>query len=543
VNVKQKIWSLPIVTILIFAVGIAITYVLSSSTSTLLNRVGKVDYPFLDKTQLLIADLVGIQETLKSAVTAGDKNGLDAAAAKAAHFKKTVEGISAIPGKGNIAGQIKGEFDAYYQSASESASIMLGMKTGDIGKAMETMQPALQALNSTLSSSKERAAKEFESGLSASQGYIQRGLMINIGMASLIILGLGLVSYVIIASITANLKEILERVKDMASGDADLTKQVNIQSADEFGQIAKWINTFIGNLHTLISKMAAVSKDVKTASGEVAASNNHLSQRTEEQAASLEETASSMEQLTSTVKANADNARQANQLAIGASDVAAKGGQVVGQVVDTMNSIDASSRKIVDIISVIDGIAFQTNILALNAAVEAARAGEQGRGFAVVAAEVRNLAQRSAAAAKEIKTLIGDSVDKVQSGSRLVAQAGETMAEIVSSIKRVTDIVAEISAASSEQSIGIEQVNQAIARMDETTQQNAALVEQAAIAAKSLEEQALDLSEAVGVFKIDDAATPSARIASSRPAAEAKAVDWQRGRHALSAVVPIRAKI
>ena len=356
---------------------------------------------------------------------------------------------------------------------------MLGMKTGDIGKAMETIQPALQALNITLSSSKERAAKEFESGLSASQGYIQRGLMINIGMAGLIILGLGLVSYVIIASITGNLKEILERVKDMASGDADLTKRVNIQSADEFGQIAKWINTFIGNLHTLISKMAAVSKDVKKASGEVAASNNHLSQRTEEQAASLEETASSKEQLTSTVKANADNARQANQLAIGASDVAAKGGQVVGQVVDTMNSIDASSRKIVDIISVIDGIAFQTNILALNAAVEAARAGEHGRGFAVVAAEVRNLAQRSGAAAKEIKTLISDSVDKVQSGSRLVAQAGGTMAEIVSSIKRVTDIVAEISAASSEQSIGIEQVNRAITQMDETTQQNAALVEQA----------------------------------------------------------------
>jgi methyl-accepting chemotaxis protein len=257
-----------------------------------------------------------------------------------------------------------------------------------------------------------------------------------------------------------------------------------------------------------------------SATGQIAAGNADLSQRTEEQAASLEETASSMEELTSTVKQNADNARQANQLAAGASQVAVKGGAVVGQVVSTMSSINDSSKKIVDIISVIDGIAFQTNILALNAAVEAARAGEQGRGFAVVASEVRSLAQRSAAAAKEIKGLITDSVGKVEDGTRLVGEAGKTMDEIVTSVKRVTDIMAEIAAASQEQSSGIEQVNQAITQMDEVTQQNAALVEEAAAAAESLQEQAQSLTQAVSVFKL---AQGEARVAVAAPAPQRSA--------------------
>jgi methyl-accepting chemotaxis protein len=262
-------------------------------------------------------------------------------------------------------------------------------------------------------------------------------------------------------------------------------------------------------LDQMNAKLIGVLTDVhgsigsaENAAKEIAAGNSDLSQRTEMQASSLEETASSMEELTSTVKQNADNARQANQLAAGASSVAEKGGAVVGQVVHTMSSINDSSKKIVDIISVIDGIAFQTNILALNAAVEAARAGEQGRGFAVVASEVRSLAQRSAAAAKEIKALITDSVDKVEDGTRLVDEAGKTMDEIVASVKRVTDIMAEISAASQEQSSGIEQVNRAVTQMDEATQQNAALVEQASAAAESLQEQAQQLTQTVAVFRI-----------------------------------------
>jgi methyl-accepting chemotaxis protein len=257
------------------------------------------------------------------------------------------------------------------------------------------------------------------------------------------------------------------------------------------------------SLVDIVSRVRASTATIATGSAEIASGNQDLSSRTEQQAASLAETAASMEQLTATVKQNADNARQANQLAVSASSVAVKGGSVVAQVVDTMESINASSRKISDIIGVIDGIAFQTNILALNAAVEAARAGEQGRGFAVVATEVRNLAQRSAAAAKEIKTLIGDSVDKVDTGSKLVIEAGSTMGEIVDSVRRVTDIMAEIMAASDEQSAGIEQVNLAIGQMDQVTQQNAALVEEAAAAAESLQEQAGELARTVAVFKFE----------------------------------------
>jgi methyl-accepting chemotaxis protein len=297
------------------------------------------------------------------------------------------------------------------------------------------------------------------------------------------------------------LQEVVRMLGALARGD--LTDKITNEYSGTFGQLKDDANTTAEKLKEIISQIKEATDTINTGSREIASGNADLSQRTEVQASSLEETASSMEELTSTVKQNAESAKQANQLAIGASEVAAKGGEVVGKVVITMDSINDSSRKIVDIITVIDGIAFQTNILALNAAVEAARAGEQGRGFAVVAGEVRNLAQRSAAAAKEIKTLIGDSVEKVEGGSKLVAQAGQTMEEIVGAIKRVTDIVSEIAAASIEQSAGIEQVNQAITQMDEVTQQNAALVEEAAAAAESMQGQAQSLSESVASFKVD----------------------------------------
>ncbi len=288
---------------------------------------------------------------------------------------------------------------------------------------------------------------------------------------------------------------------------ADLTETITNEYYGTFGQLKDDSNGTVEKLKELIEGIKTSADAINTAAKEIAAGNTDLSQRTEEQASSLEETASSMEELASTVKQNAENAKQANQLAAAASSVAVKGGVVVGEVVNTMSAINDSSRKIVDIISVIDGIAFQTNILALNAAVEAARAGEQGRGFAVVAGEVRNLAQRSAAAAKEIKQLISDSVEKVEGGSRLVEEAGKTMEEVVTSVKRVTDIMSEIAAASMEQSSGIEQVNQAVSQMDEVTQQNAALVEQAAAAAESLEEQAESLAEAISQFKLDNGPT------------------------------------
>lgn len=282
----------------------------------------------------------------------------------------------------------------------------------------------------------------------------------------------------------------------------DLNTDIQVTSRDEAGQMLEALREMSTSLRGLVTEVMQGASTIASASDQIAQGNQELSSRTEQQASSLEETASSMEELTSTVRQNAENARQANQLAVSASDIAARGGALVHQVVDTMSSIDASSKKIVDIISVIDGIAFQTNILALNAAVEAARAGEQGRGFAVVAAEVRNLAQRSAAAAKEIKALIDDSVGNVEKGSALVGQAGTTMEGIVGSIRRVTDIMGEITAATQEQTIGIDQINQAIGQMDQATQQNASLVEEAAAASEALQRQAGDLADAVRVFNV-----------------------------------------
>ena len=286
-----------------------------------------------------------------------------------------------------------------------------------------------------------------------------------------------------------------------AIAEGDLSVDIRTASHDNTSLLFA-MKAMRDKLVGIVSQVRSGTDTIHTASSEIAQGNLDLSARTEEQASSLEETASSMEQLTSAVRQNADNARQANALAGAASDVAGKGGAVVGRVVQTMESINASSRKIVDIISVIDGIAFQTNILALNAAVEAARAGEEGRGFAVVASEVRNLAQRSSQAAKEIKTLIGDSVEQVEIGSRLVHDAGKTMDEVVTSVRQVADIMQEITAASAEQSAGIEQVNQAILQMDQVTQQNAALVEEAAAAAESLQDQAQILTDLVGVFRL-----------------------------------------
>jgi methyl-accepting chemotaxis protein len=310
-----------------------------------------------------------------------------------------------------------------------------------------------------------------------------------------------LASWSLTRGIVRPIREAVQLAETVASGD--LTRRIDASSNDETGALLRALRHMNDSLVQIVSEVRGGTDTIAGASGEIAAGNLDLSSRTEQQAASLEETAASMEQLTGTVRQNADNARQANQLAITASNVAVEGGAVVGQVITTMGSINESSRKIVDIIGVIDGIAFQTNILALNAAVEAARAGEQGRGFAVVASEVRNLAQRSAAAAKEIKVLIGDSVDKVDAGAKLVDQAGATMEQVVESIRRVTDIMAEITHATQEQTGGIEQVNQAIGLMDEATQQNAALVEESAAAATSMQEQAAKLAQVVGVFKLD----------------------------------------
>ena len=319
-----------------------------------------------------------------------------------------------------------------------------------------------------------------------------------------------------------NLGKLSQLLSAIAEGD--LTTRMHGDYQGVFARMRDDANSTVAQLTQIVGQIQASTSSITLAAGEIASGNSDLSRRTEQQAANLEETAASMEELTSTVRQNAEHARQANQLAIGAHGVASQGGEVVGQVVTTMSAIEASSKKIAEIISVIDGIAFQTNILALNAAVEAARAGEQGRGFAVVASEVRTLAQRSAAAAKEIKGLIDDSVGKVNEGSALVHQAGATMGEIVASVQRVTDIMAEISAASQEQSAGIEQVNQTVVQMDETTQQNAALVEEATAAARAMEDQAAQLADAVAIFRLDNQVSAAVKAVAARVAPPAHAI-------------------
>jgi methyl-accepting chemotaxis protein len=345
-------------------------------------------------------------------------------------------------------------------------------------------------------------ALDKEEATAALSGILKSSVVTAIAAAAAAALILGF----IISRILRRMDEVRDALDDIASGDRDLTRRLDASGGDELSQIARAFNNFADQIATVLVEIRQSSDSVKVAAKEIAAGNLDLSTRTEHQAGSLQETASAMEELTSTVKANAENARQANKLAESASAVAVQGGSVVSNVISTMNDISESSRKINDIIGVIDGIAFQTNILALNAAVEAARAGEQGRGFAVVASEVRNLAQRSAAAAKEIKELIGNSVGRVEAGSQLVNQAGQTMGEVLASVQRVTGIMREILGATEEQSAGIEQVNLSIGEMDSVTQQNAALVEEAAAAAGSLQQQATVLADVVGVFKLDHGA-------------------------------------
>jgi methyl-accepting chemotaxis protein len=398
-------------------------------------------------------------------------------------------------------------------------------KAGDLDAARDLLmqnQPIIKELVDALAAhhryNENLAAKGAADGAAAAAS--ARWISIGLALAvTALVAGMGLL---LARRIVASLDSAIGVARTIASGD--LSVEVRATSNDEVGQLMTALANMRASLVRIVAEVRSGTDSISTASGEIAAGNLDLSARTEQQAGSLEETASAMEELTATVRQNADNALQAQQMAVSASDKAQHGGQVMGDVIRTMAEIDSASNKIADIIGVIDGIAFQTNILALNAAVEAARAGEQGRGFAVVATEVRNLAHRSAAAAREIKALIGDSVEQVEQGGKLVRQAGAAMTEVVDTVRSVTDIVNDISAASVEQSTGIEEINRAITQMDEVTQQNAALVEEAAAASQSLQEQAAILAGVVGTFRLAQgqagAAPPQARQtpAAKRPA-------------------------
>jgi methyl-accepting chemotaxis protein len=407
-----------------------------------------------------------------------------------------------LPEGKSLLATIKEQRAAYVASFTQVAKLVDEGKHDEAkGVLMQQTLPALDTLQQSIDalvSLQKKIVETSGAGIRKSVEFSQM-TMIVVGVIALLA-GIGF-AVVLTRSITRPLHRAVQIAQTVASGD--LTSRIEVTTKDETGRLLQALKEMNDSLLRIVGQVRAGTETIATASSQIAAGNLDLSSRTEEQASSLEETAASMEELTSTVKQNADNAHQANSLAASASDVASRGGAVVGEVVQTMESINASSKKIADIIGVIDGIAFQTNILALNAAVEAARAGKHGRGFAVVAAEVRALAQRSASAAREIKTLIGNSVENVEAGSRLVDEAGATMAEIVESVKRLTDLMGEITAASQEQTSGIEQINQAISQMDEVTQQNASLVEEAAAASESLQQQARALEDLVSSFKMD----------------------------------------
>jgi methyl-accepting chemotaxis protein len=412
---------------------------------------------------------------------------------------------------------------AKYRRLAEDA---IDTSTGDVSTGAMMMQNAdaqyqsmVKTLDELVQLEKKLAQDSYEEGAAAAQ-------TASVLLAGILIVAVGaavLAALLMSRAIVRPLSAAIRAAEQIAQGD--LTAQVQVRGKDETGDLLRALAQMTDNLRQLVGEVAGGAHVVADTSAQIAQGNQDLSQRTEEQASTLEETASSMEELTSTVSLNAQNARQASQLANNASDVARKGGQVVGQVVSTMTGISESSRKISDIIGVIDGIAFQTNILALNAAVEAARAGEQGRGFAVVAAEVRSLAQRSASAAKEIKTLIGESVNKVDTGAKLVDAAGKTMDEIVSSVKKVSDLIAEIAAASEEQDSGIQQVNTAVTQMDQVVQQNASLVEEAAAATESMKSQAAALLRMVSRFNLGDAQPAYTPVTPVAPRAAAPAVE------------------
>ena len=502
-GVRKQIWSLPAIAVLIFAVGIAAGVGFASSALSRLARVASVDYPLLDHLKSLSVEVQSTTDEFNAAVAEGEKKKLDDASARAERVRKLLDQVANLPGHEKLAQGAREEFESYYQHAHTVARIMLGVEKGESREPMTAMQASIRQLNERLERATQDASTGFAASLDGAQQNIRDTLGAMIAAAVLVVLVLALVSWFIVRSIWRQLggePEYATRiVKEISRGN--LAVPISVGESDAHSQLAA-LRSMQSSLADLIANIRRSAGSVRQSAGEIASGMTELSSRTDEQASSLEETASNMEELTATVKQNADHAVRARGLAQASTTVATRGGEVVQNVVTTMDDINHGSAQISNIVSVIDAIAFQTNILALNAAVEAARAGEQGRGFAVVAAEVRSLAQRTAASAKEIKELIQASVTKVADGRRLVFDAGSTMSEVVTSINEVSSMVNEISAASIEQSAGITEMGRAVTQIEGVTQHNASLVGQTSAAAQSMSEQARMLEEAVSVFQL-----------------------------------------
>jgi len=504
-SVKLKIWFLPIVATIIFALGTSAVVLFSMTTLNTIDSIGETQYPYLDATTVFASQLDTVSATIQSAVSEGEKKRLDEAREIALQMRKTLAGVEKLQDHSAQLKALSTDFDAYFAASIETAQIFMGEAKGDGPSAIGRMQAAQKKLEATLKSERQIARKDFSDALENAGKGVRSSLYATVISGVIVVLVLGVASWLVIGSVWHQLGGEPEYARSvirvMAQGD--LSQEVRVDPKDTSSLLAA-VREVTQGLRAMVMEVRGSSHAITGAAQEIATGNHDLSQRTEDQATALAHTSSGMSDITATIQQNADRSRVASELANSASAVALRGGEVMGEVIQTMSSIDSSSKKISEIIGVIDGIAFQTNILALNAAVEAARAGEQGRGFAVVASEVRSLAGRSAQAAKEIGALIKTSVDQVNHGSHLVERAGSTMQEIVGSVEKVGGIINEISVASSEQAHSVALASAAISKMDETTQQNAALVEEAAAAASSLEEQAVELVRSMARFKLGD---------------------------------------
>ncbi|OYO25867.1 methyl-accepting chemotaxis protein [Janthinobacterium sp. PC23-8] len=524
-SIKQKIWALPLISTAVFALGLAVSTYLVFETQKSIHATETVDYPLLDTAKALTADIGAISDALRDSVAEGDKNRLSQLPEQAARLRVKLKTFGQIDGQSANGAQLTQQFEAYFAPALRAARIMLEVEQGDPASAVTSMQSALKTLNANLLKTNEEARHRFSAGIVQSQTSVGRILVSSIAVALIVIGTLAGASFFVVRTIWQQLGGEPEYTRAIARAvaDGDLSMEIHTDPKDS-GSLLLALKDMRDKLGSMVSEIKRSAETINVASHEIAAGNADLAARTESQAGSVDQTSRSMQTLTVTVRENADNANQANSLALSARAIATKGGKLVHEVVATMGAINGSATKIVDIIAVIDGIAFQTNILALNAAVEAARAGEQGRGFAVVASEVRNLAQRSAGAAREIKELIGDSVAKIGIGSKLVDEAGVTMGDIVESVRKVADIMSDITAATRAQTGGIESIGQAIESIDGMTQQNSALVEQASAAAESLREQTAHLSEVLSVFKLDARHASAPAAMSVAPASTGKVV-------------------